>query len=114
MRKGDRKLVFLVHTPSPEIGIEPDFDLPLPTAASSSMSRAPGSSLPPWTLDCTTFFFCCSLTLGVKVVALANRRKSIAWRLLLFRPFFQKPVQYVQLLTVRPHLYMNAAAPLYQ
>ena len=77
------------------------------------MSRAPGSSLPPWTLDRTTFFFCCSLTLGVKVLALANRRKSIAWRLLLFRPFFHASLQYVQPLTVRPHLYMNAAAPLY-
>ena len=77
------------------------------------MSRAPEVFLPPWTLDCTTFFFCCSLTLGVEVVALANRRKSIAWRLLLFRPFFQKPVQYAQPLTVRPHLYMNAAASLY-
>ena len=38
---GHRKLVFLVHTPSPEIVTKPDFDLPLPTAASSSMSRAP-------------------------------------------------------------------------
>ena len=28
-------------------------------------------------------------------------------------PLLPKSVQYVQLLTVRPHLYMNAAAPLY-
>ena len=71
--------------------------------------------LPPCTLDCTAFFFCCSLTLGVKVVALANRRKSIAWRL---QEFFRYPPKSVQddaqLLTVRPHLYMNAAAPLYK
>ena len=51
--------------------------------------------------------------MGVKVVALANRRKSIAWRLQEFFRYPPKSVQYVQLLTVRPHLYMNAAAPLY-
>ena len=84
--------------------------LPLPPAHES---RTLEVFLPPWTIDCPTFFFCCSLTLGVKVVAPANRRKSIACR---FREFFRcspKSVQYVQLLTVRPHLYMNAAAPLY-
>ena len=46
-------------------------------------------------------------------MAPANRRKSIAWRLQEFFRCSPKSVQYVQLLTVRPHLYMNAAAPLY-
>ena len=47
-------------------------------------------------------------------MAPANRRKSIAWRIQLFFRFFHTSVQYAQPLTVRPHLYMNAAAPLYQ
>ena len=33
---GHRKLVFLVRTPNPQTVTTPDFDLPLPTAASSS------------------------------------------------------------------------------
>ena len=69
------------------------------------MIRAPEVFLPPWTPNCTGIFFFCSLTLGVKVVALANRRKSIAYRLQLFRRFHhQKSVQYDQPLTVRAHL----------
>ena len=84
--------------------------LPLPPAHESRTEVF----LIPWTLDCTIFFFCCSRTLGVKVVALANRRKSIAWCLQEFFRCSPKSVQYVQLLTVRPHLYMNAAAPLYK
>ena len=77
------------------------------------MIRAPEVFLSPWTLDCPTFFFFRSLTLGVKAVALANRRKSIAWRFQEFRRYAQTSVQYAQPPTVRPHLYMNAAAPLY-
>ena len=42
--------------------------LPLPPAHESRTEVF----LPPFTLDCTAFFFCCSLTLGVKVVALAK------------------------------------------
>ena len=77
------------------------------------MVRAPGVFLPPLDAQLSGIFFFRSLTLSVKVVALANRRESIAWRLQLFRRYFQKSVQYAQPLTVRPHLYMNAAAPLY-